>query len=466
MTRAEQLQDLHNSLSRIWSPDNFDYRYVMEVLQQREQLLQSAHPYFRDAANRVVKIVTQRANGVVQGAALNLEVDGAVRGELVALLNNVPQPLKDLWLGLPSGTDRYERLLQLSQVFYWSLSRMIQFGIDGDSAKVPNIEVKHRGTVDGEPAPYALHTCVDVPFAVSKILGLRSIDPWSASMQLALEWVHDTKEVGQQLEWVEGRFTDGVIVLGELDAQLPLRRLGQKLAIGTELVTESEFEEIYNFDPAAYDDFEKSVNSRIERCIADYQLDSCQWITKILLRDPLVFGGLALQISSGTKSLCEYDSSARASGLKVAAARNLAQTICTTEAGDRVADMATLERHIEQHKNDLGLMRFKILAYCSRMLNMYEKLVEANEYLDPQFQPLMQRALRTYLAVLAVKFDQMNLEIPDGAKRIKREELLRFYDNIFVPIQTAADLVTQPFVDKKISSVLKGSSHTSPEASD
>ena len=459
LSRADVFEDLRNSLNRIWTPENVEYRAVSELLQQREQLLELAHPYFRDAASRVVKIVTHQATGVLQRSALDLEIDGAVRLALVELLNNVPQQLKDLWLGLPAGTDHSDRLLQLSQVFYWSLSRMIQFGIDGDSKTVPRIEVRNRGTVAGEPAPYALHTCVDVPFAVSHILELRSSDPWMAALQLATEWAHDTKEVGKQLHWVEGRFTEGVIILGDLDSQLPLRKLGQKLAIGVELLTESEFDEIYEYDKAAYQRFADSVESLVQQCKQEYKLETDPWLTKILLRDPLVFGGLALQVKLGSKLLCVGDPAVRASGLSASAARGLAEAICTTEQGDRVADMATLERHIEQHKSDLGLMRFKILAYCSRMLNMYEKMVDAVEYLDPQIQPKMQRALRTYLSVLAVKFDQMNLEIPDGAKRIRRGELLRFYAGVFVPIQTAADRAIEPFIHQKINNIIRGSSH-------
>ena len=458
LSRAEVLDDLRNSFRRIWTPDNAEYQAVADLLQEREKLLQLAHPYFRDTANQVVKIVKQRADGVVQRDALDLEIDGALRSQLVGLLNSVPQPLKDLWLGLPVGTDRSDRLLQLSQVFYWSLSRMIEFAIDADSKTVPRIEVRNRGTVAGEPSPYALHTCVDVPFAVSHVLGLRSTDPWMAALQLALEWAHDTKEVGKQLHWVEGRFTEGRIVLDDLETQLPLRRLGQKLAIGVELLTESEFDEIYQYDMSAHDRYVQEVAPIVEQCRRDYQLETDPWLTKILLRDPFVFGGLALQVNLGSKILLRHDPVVRASGLTAAGARGLAEAICTTEPGDRIADMATLERHIEQHKDDLGLMRFKILAYCSRMLNMYEKLNDAIESLDQAVQPTMQRAMRIYLAVLAVKFDQMNQEIPYSTKRIDRRELLRFYESVFVPIQSAADRTIEPFIHDKIRNVLLGSS--------
>lgn len=457
LSRIEQLEDLRNSLNRIWSAASNEYKDVTQQLEQREVLLQLAHPYFRDAANRVVKIITNRANGVVQHSALDLEIDAAVRGELVSLLNSVPQELKDLWLGLPEGIDKSERLLQLTQVFYWSLSRMIEFAVDADSSRVPHIEVRNRGMVDGEPAPYALHTCVDLPFAVSNILNLRSSESWKAALQIAMEWAHDTKEVGKQLKWVEGRFTEGTVSLDDLSSQLPLRRLGQKLEVGIEILTESELDEISEFNPKAVSEYEKKISKYVKQCSKEYKLEVDPWITKILLRDPIVFGGLAMQVKLAVNMLCNFDASVRYSGLSTSAACDLAETICSTESGDRVADMFTLERHIEQHKSNPSLMRFKILAYCSRMLNMYEKLVESSEKLSADKQPAMQRALRSYLAVLAVKFDQMNQQIPDGTERIRREDLLKFYQNVFIPIQNAADEVSAPFVEHKLQRVLRNS---------
>ena len=156
-----------------------------------------------------------------------------------------------------------------------------------------------RGTAGGVTAPYPLHTHVDVIFALYAH-GLITSD-----LCVALAACHDAYEEGSLLRFRSGKWQMEQVDLEELINKFPKDGLGRGLAIGVPALTETPFDELTKILPGkVLQPFQTDSLAHFASKGRYPKLDR-ETREKVHTADPLVFGGLAVQVREVVGALLE-----------------------------------------------------------------------------------------------------------------------------------------------------------------
>lgn len=403
-------------------------RAVRRLLASRENLLRESKGAISRAADEISREYNLQANKPGYEGLTYESVNRIFKD----LLSSLPPAARALWPSLYDASEP-ERL-QLFKVFSWSFNRM-----KDRSACEEGVEfrIKARGAIGGEEMPYPAHTHLDVPFCM-RMLGL-PLD----ELSLALAACHDTFEEGIGIQVMLDKLDVRRVDLNELVSRFSEGHLGTSLAVGIAALTESRYVDIVLALP------EESILSfeaqaRLHRGDITVFRGWDRVLTKIHLQDPLVFGGLALQVCETVRSLVAMAGTAPLA---------LARSILEVELGDRVSDMATLERQLDYYSADPSFARYRTIAYASRLLNMQEKVTAAAALLSG---PSLDAPLSAYREVLRAKLEEISDRLSVlGERRIDERSLREFHEEVFRPIQERADEALHPHIETKVSGFLQ-----------
>lgn len=335
----------------------------------------------------------------------------------------------------PLATDLADPESRLFRVFGWSLNRMKEAGDEPDRL----LRMITRGSLDDLKLPYGMHTHLDVPLAISA-LGFAP-----SELTLAFAFSHDTFEEGSFNQQLVGEGNERRLQTQSLDlkalAHIFGPQFGNALALGIQMLTESEYEEIEAQVP--HDQIQQYI-SEAERFVHrpdEMRSIPRKWDQKYHFEDPLVFGGLALQISKSVGLLPE----------------TLLRAIVEAEMGDRLSDISDMERFFVSHADSPMVARYRFLLYSSRMLNMLDKLSKvAATVNDIKWQADFERASRRYRQLLWLKIESLNVSLMRfEIMPISKFEMADFYHNRFREIQRRADDVMDPFLERKITGLVR-----------
>jgi hypothetical protein len=225
-----------------------------------------------------------------------------------------------------------------------------------------------------------------------------------------------------------------------------------QLAVGIPTLTETEYLDLAMALPnEKIEDFENFVRP-LYRSQVEATPGHDRWLTKIFLQDPLVFGGLALQIATTVRVLSQYISGIEPELLlDKEEANRLLLGIVEVELADRMSDMSTLERHLEGPVEEYAYSRFRVMAYAARMLNMHDRLSEAVSDLPQDDKLRFEGAFRKYLAVLACKLEEVSEGLEKaGVPGITPQSFDTYYREVFSPVQRKAEEATADFLSRKV----------------
>ena len=410
-------------------------------LRERQETLDKCGQHFRRVATNISNLYSYNASLNHSNGDGNLP-SGLTRDVHMGLLTFLPNDVKEIWgnqhlLEDPAKSD-------LFRVFGWSFNKMMKLDlVDGR----PDIAYISRGSTGGDPAPYPMHTHVDVPKLISSY-GLTN-----SMLTVALCACHDAFEEGKVMHLVNADWETQTVNLDSLIDKFP-NGLGRQLAIGVAALTESSESEM--LEKMLPDDI-SSYRALIDDVIASNPI--CQNLSKeqrdkIHHADPLVFGGLAVQVKAVVQSIAAMAIEPELQ-LSSDQLEELATSIISVEIGDRKSDISSLERHLAWYTEDQELARYKTVAYISRMLNMHSALSDSIQMLPETSRPQFDADMESYLQMLVQKLDEVNQILEEGGqKTISVAELETFHSEIFMPLQSYANRIIEQPILEKTSSIL------------
>lgn len=437
--RGSGLAELARLLVRDREAPAPELQRAREILDGRAELMRECQAPFTSAAAAISSEYTiQTKQPGYEG--LSYATVNAVFG---ALVDALPQAARALWPGFEAAHEGSP----LFKVFSWSFNRMK----DRETSGEERIRIKSRGEIDGQPLPYPMHTHLDVPYC------MRALGYEPALGATALAACHDAFEEGNgiriALEKIDLRSLD----LKDLIGRFPDEGLGRQLSAGIPALTESEYVDVALRLPVEaieeFEDFARPLYPAAREAFPERMAG----VTKIHLQDPLVFGGLALQIRDTLEEIAKLASEPEgAHPLGKRGLEDLAENIVRVELADRLSDMATLDRQIDDYPEDLDYARYRIVAYASRMLNMHDQIERGAESLPEEARSRCELARGRYIAVLAEKIEESSRRLEaEGARSITLDDVRNFHERIFRPIQAKADEVMREFLKGKIGGYLE-----------
>ena len=414
------------------------------ALSQRSEILTACAPLFQDVADKISQLyVFNMQRGSTEGNRIR---SGLTRFIHTGLMAYLPEAVQNVWKHFHLEVKEYPQGHPLLRVFGWAYNKMMRLD---ESEGRPDLAYISRGKIGGEPAHYSLHTHVDVPLFLEQY-GLNT-----SLAALALAACHDAFEEGLVLRFIDGAWTMTDVDLNELSTRFPEDNLGYKLAVGIAALTETPEEELLPklrsdsllVHTQLLDELRSSNAQMAKLSEKDFQ--------KIHFSDPLVFGGLALQVCEvvGEIAALEHQTSDRELSREL---WDTASAIVSVEICDRMSDIASLDRHVEWYKDDPFLGRYKTVAYVSRMLNMHEALTEAIAEFPEELQSHFNDAMQGYLHLIKHKLNDVNALLEkEGQPGISLAELEEFYREIFTPIQQSANALQREAVCHKVQDLMR-----------
>ena len=417
-----------------------------EVLEERPHILSPVNQQFVAASRIILTLYNHfhqhNRDAIPPGHELPLHSTGLV------------------YMGLLTSLKKYKRLWPQIPVDDENLQGNPHFGffcLVLNKYKTSNgkeFELKTReGEMDGYPIAYATHTHADLPnFMNSYSLG-------SSHKTFSLAGGHDLEEEGL-------RFIPGV-ESHEIDAKYLVDRftednLGIFLAIGIPTLTESKYEVMKKgktgIDRETLRHYEASepVTRLLAESISKLPPAFKSQIDILILHSPLEYGGLALQIRRVVEILLNEAKANPQSETTLSneEMRLLAKSLIEVELADRMSDISELEWFVvTKHSDAPHFGRYKTIFKACRMLNMFEKLLDAIEL--GGWQNDFQNATDGFTAILEAKIIEINEHLrTKGQNTIDDKELLQFYYEKFRPVQQEADLAMAGFIENKVKRML------------
>jgi hypothetical protein len=324
--------------------------------------------------------------------------------------------------------------------------KMIQDGI---------LKPKSRKAVNStEGVVYPIHTHIELPYFGYVFNFLRS------KLTLSMMFSHDCEEEGLRLK--TDRNGD-IASLEPIDLrQLDHRGFDKNIRLGVYLLTEArsvrEMVEDHHLTRLIKEGPIKDQMNDFELLFISVDDNAQEFLQqrKILIEDPLIFGGLALQIAAGVEFLMAHLESDEL-GMNKGEMLDLAKAVVATEMADRMSDAMGLERFVYAKKySNKEMARFKTMNYVCRLMNMYEKLVYARELIksaDPEFDGF-EEGFEAYTGILEIMVERVNVGLETfHVKRLTWQEIQHYYYDKFKPRQELCDRYAKPYVNRRIKEI-------------
>lgn len=431
------------------------------LLRERNELLASlVHPL----GEHMGKIVTEFNKPPVPNLKHEL-ADGQTRPiHFPFFKDGVGKSIFALWFGKDADVDAIQQdptKRPVLKAALYGFNKLKIIDVSGHAS----LRTRKGKIGDVEKPVYQIHTHVEVPFVLDK-LGLVNRSDF---LDIALGVNHDTTEEGVRA-LVD---TDGIrhaepVNTASLIRLLPENDLGRKLAMGIQILTESEIKDIEREMPDVMKDLRKAKitvgdNRTVEDVYAGIKVKTNQadkHIKEHVVEGPLKYGGLALQVRKFAEKAMNGELS-RISGLSPQESRRLAQAAINVELADRVGDMAGLTRVVAAEDLTPEYKKERVMLYAARMLNMMEKLQDATRLIQPG--RMSKPIFSFYKQILEVQLAQVNEEfrkrhILDGegnAMHIFSQEMTEYYWGTARPIQVQADRLMEDFTERKVNRIIR-----------
>lgn len=432
--KLEELLDHANRLSP-WDDEDDLLARAKEILSERMEILRLSQPAMSKAAAEIgAEYNIQTRQQGYEGLSYE-----SVNRIFRDTIERLPENAQKIWGDLQNDPDIESN--PMFKVFTWAFNRMKQ--IQGEQEL---IQMRNRGTLDGDKMPYASHSHIDVPYCMHA-LGFQE-----TKLSVALAASHDTYEEGNGIRVEATGINLRELDLKQLLQRFPDENLGRMLAVGIQTLTESEYTDLALTLPVDdLDGYQQIARLVHEDETARFEGQD-RWITKMHQQDPLVFGGLAVQVAMTIDKLGQRAAMGGSDPMSAQEMYELAAGIAKVELGDRLSDISTIDRQLDMFPNDPEFARYKIMAYAARMLNMHEKIQSAvDRALPAEMQAEFAPAFDRYVGVLANKLIEINDRLEQaGVAPISAEAFSDMQSTVFRPIQDAADAVTREFLEAKV----------------
>ena len=282
------------------------FNQARNILKDRDSLLTSiVHPL-----GEIVEVIVDRFNSLPNGINLSGHElpQGYTRGYYTEFLQNTEagQKILKLWFGNNAKLEDVSKYPHKNKILESILYGFNKLKVVGADNKVQPRKRKSKIGDVSNPV-YQIHTHVEVPFILEKF---GFID--SDLLSIALGVNHDTTEEGMRaVREEDGVIHAEVIRIKDLVGKFPENNLGRKLAMGIQVLTESEKDEIERSHPNIFSSLLnrdlRKPNGDLVKVSEEYRRIKAETkqrdedITEHLIEGPLKYGGLALQVREFVK---------------------------------------------------------------------------------------------------------------------------------------------------------------------
>jgi hypothetical protein len=377
----------------------------------------------------------ERSRGLVNlifshNAKVPINKRHSTREVISGVLLQLPSPMQRIWSdAIHNNRNQFN---QIRKAFCWAFKSLVS--VDSKN----QIAIKDRSL----KMPYAVHTHVDVPYAIACII--RGVPD---SLTLAVSCTHDSKEEGKFIVWDE---IERTAIACDFDASklkgiFPNDNLGTRLAISIPTLTESTFDEMKSYCDVPK--LIKKVNAILEEAGESIVSEDNLKYHKFYVKDPLVFGGLALQIQSVVENLLVGPNKDE----------DLAFSIVITEIADRISDVSSLEYYFN-YQSEFGpqAARRRVMCLYGRIHNMLDKLSQTQQLFESADKKnLIDNGLKFLQALLEEKIDILKDLFPEVPLAKITKEQLAEHQNLLNLIQPIVDSHMKPFVENKSQNIFE-----------